>query len=79
MKINSRTTLSERFSLFPNVSDLGNYRTQFDINAAAKLKNWLAWQVSFSDVYISDPPNGLKGNDQVLSTGLRLTFGKGTF
>ena len=78
-KINSRTTLSERFSLFPNVSDLGNYRTQFDINAATKLKNWLGWQVSFSDTYITDPPNGLKGNDQVLSTGLRLTFGKGTF
>jgi len=35
--------------------------------------------VSFSDVYITDPPTGLKGNDQVLSTGLRLTFGKGKF
>ena len=78
-KINGRTTISERFSFYPNVSDLGNYRTQFDATAATKLKTWLAWQVSFSDVYITDPPNGLKGNDQVLSTGLRLTFGKGTF
>lgn len=78
-KLNGRTTLNERFSFYPNVSDLGNYRTQFDINAATKLKNWLGWQVSFSDTYITDPPNGLKGNDQVLSTGLRLTFGKGTF
>ena len=77
--INSRTTISERFSLYPNVSRLGNYRTQFDVNAATKLKTWLGWQVSFSDVYITDPPNGLKGNDQVLSTGLRLTFGKGAF
>ena len=58
---------------------LQNYRTQFDVNAATKLKTWLGWQVSFSDVYITDPPNGLKGNDQVLSTGLRLTFGKGAF
>src|SRR5215472_2767087 len=78
-KINSRTTIGERFSLYPNVSLLGNYRTQFDVNAATKLKTWLGWQVSFSDVYITDPPNGLKGNDQVLSTGLRLTFGKGAF
>lgn len=78
-KLNGRTTLNERFSFYPNVSDLGNYRTQFDINAATKLKTWLGWQISFSDVYITDPPNGLKGNDQVLSTGLRLTFGKGTF
>ncbi|PYT78662.1 MAG: hypothetical protein DMG40_19450 [Acidobacteria bacterium] len=78
-KVTARTTFSERFSFYPNVSDTGNYRTQLDINAATKLKTWLGWQISFSDVYITNPPNGLKGNDQVLSTGLRLTFGKGTF
>ena len=78
-KINGRTTLSERFSLYPNVSSTGNYRTEFDISAATKLKNWLGWQISYSDRYITNPPTGLKGNDQLLSTGLRLTFGKGTF
>jgi putative salt-induced outer membrane protein YdiY len=78
-KINGRTTLSETFSLFPNVSITGNYRMQFDISAATKLKNWLGWQISYSDRYITNPPTGLKGNDQLLSTGLRLTFGKGTF
>jgi putative salt-induced outer membrane protein YdiY len=78
-KINGRTTLSETFSLFPNVSSTGNYRMQFDISAATKLKNWLGWQISYSDRYITNPPTGLKGNDQLLSTGLRLTFGKGTF
>ena len=68
-KIGGRTTFTERFSLYPNVSDLGNYRTEFDINAATKLKTWPGWQISYSDVYITDPPTGLKGNDQVLSTG----------
>jgi small nuclear ribonucleoprotein (snRNP)-like protein len=43
------------------------------------LKTWLGWQVTVSDRYISDPPIGLKGNDFLLSTGLRLTFGKGIF
>lgn len=76
-KLNSRTTLSERFSFYPNLSNTGNYRAQFDITATTKLKNWLAWQITFSDRYISNPPTLLKGNDLLLSTGLRLAFGKG--
>jgi putative salt-induced outer membrane protein len=79
MKINGRTTFSEKLSLFPNVSDTGEYRFQFDASAATKLKSWLSWQVTYSDRYISNPLLGLKGNDALLSTGLRVTFGKATF
>ena len=78
-KVNSRFTLNEAFSIYPNVSETGSYRFQFDASASTKLKNWLGWQVTYSDRYISNPPLGLKGNDQLLSTGLRLTFGKGLF
>jgi hypothetical protein len=78
-KIGARTNFSERFSLYPNVSESGNYRFTFDASAAVKLKNWLGWQTTYSDRYISNPPTGLKGNDQIFSTGLRLTFGKGVF
>lgn len=76
-KLNNRVSLNERFSAFPNLSDFGQYRFQFDATAATKLKNWLSWQVTVSDRYLSDPLLGLKGNDELLSTGLRLTFGKG--
>ncbi|MGB6598909.1 MAG: DUF481 domain-containing protein [Candidatus Acidiferrum sp.] len=78
-KINNRTTLTEQFSLFPNVSDTGAYRFQFDTTAATKLKNWLSWQVTYSDRFLSDPLPGFKKNDLLLSTGIRLTFGKGVF
>jgi hypothetical protein len=78
-KINNRTTLTEQLSLFPNVSDTGSYRFQFDATAATKLKNWLSWQVTYSDRYLSDPLAGFKKNDVILSTGVRLTFGKGAF
>jgi len=78
-KLNGRTTLSEKFSLFPNVSDTGNYRLQFDATASTKLKAWLGWQITYSDRYLSNPLPGLKKNDMLLSTGLRLTFGKGAF
>lgn len=75
-KLNSRMTLFERFALYPNLSSGGNFRSQFDITATTKLKNWLGWQITYSDRYITNPPSGLKGNDQLLSTGLRLNFGK---
>ena len=78
-KLNNRTTLTEQFSLYPNVSDAGSYRFQFDATAATKLKNWLSWQVTYSDRYLSDPLAGFKKNDLILSTGVRLTFGKGVF
>jgi putative salt-induced outer membrane protein YdiY len=78
-KLNGRTTLSEKASFFPNVSDTGEYRFQFDASAATKLKSWLSWQVTYSDRYISNPLMGLKGNDQILSSGLRVTFGKAKF
>jgi hypothetical protein len=78
-KLGSRTTLSEQLSFFPNLSSVGDYRITLDANATTKLKTWLGWQVTVSDRYISNPPFGLKGNDFLLSTGLRLTFGKGIF
>ncbi len=76
-KLNNRTTITEVFNLFPNVSDTGNYRFQFDATAATKLKNWLSWQVTYSDRFLSNPLPGFKTNDLLLSTGIRLTFGKG--
>jgi hypothetical protein len=78
-KLGPRTTLNEQLSFFPNLSSGGDARVTFDANATTKLKTWLGWQVTFSGRYISNPPLGLKGNDLLLSTGLRLTFGKGTF
>jgi putative salt-induced outer membrane protein YdiY len=79
IKLGPRTKLSEQLTSFPNLSSIGDYRVTFDANASTKLNTWLGWQITFSDRYISDPPLGLKGNDLLLSTGLRLTFGKGIF
>jgi Protein of unknown function, DUF481 len=67
--------LNERFEFFPNVSNTGAYRFTFDAHAVTKLNKWLGWQVSFDDLYVSNPPTGIKQNDLILSTGLRLTFG----
>lgn len=74
--LSKRTMLTERFSFFPNLSHTGDYRAQFDSTLSVQLKTWLSWQMTFSDRYISYPPPGLKGNDLLLSTGLRVTWGK---
>lgn len=71
----NRMTFDERFEFFPNISNSGQYRYTFGTHAVTKLSHWLAWQVSFVDLYVSDPPVGVKTNDLILSTGLRLTFG----
>jgi len=76
---NGRTQVTEAFSLFPNITDTGDFRFTLDISAATKLKSWLSWQVTFSDRFTNYPQPGLKDNDTILSTGLRLTFGKGKF
>ena len=73
--LSKRAYLTERFSFFPNLSHTGDYRMQFNAALAVTMKTWLSWQTSFQDQYISYPPPGLKGNDIVLSTGIRVTWG----
>jgi hypothetical protein len=75
-KLSKRTVLTERLSFYPNLSHTGDYRFQFDSTVSTQLKNWLSWQFTFTDHYISYPPPGLLGNDILLSTGLRVTWGK---
>jgi len=71
-----RTSLKERASFLPNMSETGEYRFNFDASAITLLNTWLGWTLNFSDRYISNPVVGTKANDILLSTGLRVTFGR---
>ena len=75
-KFSSRSSFTEQLDLFPNISNTGQYRFNFDAAAVTKLNSWLNWQVSFQDRYVSFPIPGIKKNDLLLTTGIRLTFGK---
>ncbi|HVB36198.1 MAG TPA: DUF481 domain-containing protein [Candidatus Acidoferrales bacterium] len=72
----SRTLLAEQLDLFPNVSDIGQFRMTLNASAATTIAHWLAWQVAVGDRYVSNPIPGIKSNDFVLTTGIRVTFGK---
>jgi putative salt-induced outer membrane protein len=72
--INHSLTLKQRFVLYPNLTDAGNYRITFDGSAVTTLLRWLSWQVSVSDRYLSNPLPGTLPNDLLLTTGFRLTL-----
>jgi hypothetical protein len=48
----------------------------FDASADTKLRKWLAWQVSISDRYISNPLPGRQKNDLIVTTGVNLLLAK---
>lgn len=75
-KIGKATVLNERFSFYPNVSETGEYRAVFNGSAVTALNKWLGFHITLSDIYITNPPPGIKKNDLLLSTGLRVTFAR---
>ncbi|HXP78998.1 MAG TPA: DUF481 domain-containing protein [Verrucomicrobiae bacterium] len=74
-KLGSRSTFNETFNYFPNLSGPSGYRYTFNTVLSTAISRWLGWQFSLNDNFLSNPPTGIKGNDLLLSTGLRLTFG----
>jgi len=75
-KFSPTTNLNQSFRIFPNMSNSGEYRVNFDIGAVTAIKKWLGWQVTASDRYLSNPIFGRQRNDILLSTGLRISFAK---
>jgi putative salt-induced outer membrane protein len=75
-KFSKTFSMHENLVFYPNVSSVGNYRVNFDISAAAAIKKWMAFQISASDRYLSDPIPGRKTNDILFTTGLHFIFAK---
>lgn len=75
-KINPRMDLSQRFVIYPNVSDLGRFRAQLDASLLTNINSWLGWHITIADRFNSDPVAGAEKNDLFLSTGLRVNFGR---
>jgi putative salt-induced outer membrane protein len=73
-KLGKSTVLTEKLYLYPNLTETGEYRGTFDLGLVTKISKWLGWQNHFSDIYVSNPPEGTKQNDVVLTTGLNVSF-----
>ena len=75
-KLGGRASLKEKTVYFPNLSEMGEFRLAFDTSLSMAINQWLGWQVSVSDRYLSNPLPGKKSNDIIFSTGLRVTFAR---
>jgi putative salt-induced outer membrane protein len=60
---------------FPNLSEGGDYRINFDTSLVADVTRRIGWQLTLSDRYLSNPPGGFKQNDLLLTTGLKVKLG----
>jgi len=74
VKLRPRSTLTQSFRMFNNLTDTGNYRLNFDIGANTQLWKWLSWNLTASDRYLSNPAPGRKTNDILYSTGFGINF-----
>ena len=75
-KFSKAFSLNQKLVMYPNVTDRGSYRMNFDISAVTAIRRWLSWQLTASDRFLSNPVQGRKKNDVLLTTGLRITFAK---
>ncbi|HYE76141.1 MAG TPA: DUF481 domain-containing protein [Blastocatellia bacterium] len=73
-KLSGRTSIRQRSVLYPNLTNTGQYRFQFDAGIVTALSRYLSWQVSLSDRYLSNPLPGVKKNDVLLTAGIRLAM-----
>jgi putative salt-induced outer membrane protein YdiY len=75
-KLSKKTSFREKLTFYPNLSDTGSYRMNFDASAVTAFWRWLSWQFSVSDRLLSNPIPGRKKNDLLFTTGLRITFAR---
>jgi hypothetical protein len=73
-KMTTRTSLTQSFRMFNNLSNTGAYRLNFDTTAITQLTKWLNWNISLSDRNLSNPVPGRKNNDLLYTTGLGFTW-----
>jgi putative salt-induced outer membrane protein YdiY len=73
-KLGGATALNQKLYFYPNVSNAGDYRATFNFGTVTKINSWLGWQNAFSDIYVSNPPEGKRQNDILLTTGLSFSF-----
>jgi putative salt-induced outer membrane protein len=74
-QFNSRLSFKEQLFVFPNLTNGGEFRVNFDSSLITAITKRIGWQLTLSDRYLSDPPNSFKKNDLLLTTGLNIKLG----
>jgi putative salt-induced outer membrane protein len=74
IKLLSRLNVIERLQLYPNMTNTGQFRLNFDTTASVPIYKFLEWNFGVNDRYQTDPLPGRKGNDILFTTGVRFSF-----
>jgi putative salt-induced outer membrane protein YdiY len=75
-QLGARTSIVEQLVAFPNLSDPGEYRLNFDVGVTTAITKRIGWQVTVSDRYLSNPSPGFERNDLIVTTGLTFKIGR---
>jgi putative salt-induced outer membrane protein YdiY len=75
-KLGKSSVLNQKLYFFPDLTSGGDYRGTFDFDTVTKVYKFLAWQNSFSDIYVTNPPPTKRQNDIILTTGLNVSWGQ---
>jgi len=76
-KLGKNTVFTQGFLLYPDLSDTGQFRGTVNLGLVVKLNKWLGWQLSFADIFDTNPPAAtpaIERNDVQFATGLNISF-----
>jgi putative salt-induced outer membrane protein YdiY len=73
-KLGANSSFTEQAYIFPDLADISQYRFTVIAGLNTKIKSFLSWQTTFSDIYVTDPQAGAKDNDVIFTTGLGFNF-----
>jgi putative salt-induced outer membrane protein YdiY len=75
-RFNARFLIKEQLFVFPNLTNGGEFRVNFDTSLVTEITKRIGWQLTVSDRYLSNPPEGFKKNDLLLTTGINVKLGE---
>jgi len=73
-KLGKTSAFTEQAYIFPDLHDTSQYRFTLNSGLSTRIASFLSWQTNLSDIYVTNPPTGTKGNDLILTTGLGFNF-----
>jgi putative salt-induced outer membrane protein YdiY len=75
-RFTARFLIKEQLFVFPNLTNGGEFRVNFDTSLVTEITRRIGWQLTVSDRYLSNPPEGFKKNDLLLTTGINVKLGE---
>jgi putative salt-induced outer membrane protein len=73
-KISNTTSFRQRFVMYPNLDNTGEYRAVFDAGLAVAMSSRMSLTVGLVNRYNSDPGPGVKKSDTLFVTGIAVKF-----